>query len=94
MRLRIRSYVLHPKPSVKGTIRVVNHAVVSIEQRVAAWRIADEAARKAEREARSLGPGSIDLWIHDRARELRLKADRQLSALLRAVPLEEMSDSA
>jgi hypothetical protein len=77
-----------------GNIQAVNQAVVSIEQRVAAWRIADQAAHEAEREARSLGPGSIDLWIHERARELRLEADRQLSALLRAVPLEEMSDSA
>lgn len=67
---------------------MVQHAIVTVEDRLAQWRAADSAARAAEARVRELGPGTTDVGLRDLAVELRARADRLLAAALRAVPIE------
>jgi hypothetical protein len=72
------------------------HVVVTVEERLVAWREAEQAAAAAEQLAAAPGQGSADPRAGDlfiRASELRQQADRQFAAVLRAVKLDEHGDN-
>jgi len=71
---------------------VEKYVVMSIEERLAAWREAEKAACEAEAAVARLGQAATDPVTRDlfiRAGKLRTLADRQLAAVLRSVRLDD-----
>lgn len=69
------------------------HVVMSVQERLSAWRQTEETACEAERAVGRLcqaaaDPRTRDLFLR-RAGKLRVKADRQFAAVLRAVQMDE-----
>jgi hypothetical protein len=66
--------------------------VVTIEERLVAWRASERAAAAAEHQVASLGQAAADPRVRDlylKAVQLRQQADHEFAALLRAVRLDE-----
>ena len=71
--------------------------VQTTEERLVAWRELDRAAAKAERDAAGLGQATSDPRVRDllvKAKALRQQADREFSAILRAIRMQEHSGRA
>lgn len=64
---------------------------MSIDQRLKKWREAEDAAIEAKRAVDALGTGAqapLPAELYRQAHELRQEADRQFSALFRAISLD------
>jgi hypothetical protein len=71
--------------------------IVSIEERLQQWHAAETSAREAEGAIAKCGQGAADPQFKElllRAQELRLVADRQLAAILRAVNQRDDTEQA
>lgn len=68
------------------------YVVVSVEERLVAWRTAEQAAADAEHAVARLGQAAADPRVTEllgKAEQLREEADRQFSAIVRAVKMDE-----
>lgn len=66
--------------------------VMSMEERLSAWRESEKAACEAESAIARLGQAAADPRTRDlfiQAGKLRVQANRQFAALLRAVKMDE-----
>ena len=74
------------------------YVVVSVEERLVAWRAAEQAAAQAEHAVAELGQGAADPRVGEllfKAKRLREEADRQFAMIMRAVKtVDPWGDSA
>lgn len=67
---------------------MANHVVVSVAERLAAWRELDQQACSAERVLAAIGAAAAPSGVRDlilNAKSLRERADREFDAICRAI---------